>query len=457
MNKQPQMSRQLELPQVARSEASPHPRSEEAVTARNEPEDSGTSGLMERVLMRANMLAALKRVRRNKGSGGIDRMTVEGLSEHLKKHWPIIRDQLLDGSYEPQPVRRQEIPKPGGGTRQLGIPTVLDRLIQQAVLQILQPEFEPTFSEHSYGFRPGRSAHQAVQQAQQYAKSGKHYVVDVDLEKFFDHVDHDVLMGKLAKRISDKRVLSLIRKYLKAGVLVANTVQSRDEGTPQGGPLSPLLANVMLDELDRMLEARGRTFIRYADDCNVYVANRRVGERVLAQMRKLFKRLKLKVNESKTAVARVEERKLLGYRIYVGKYGVSPLISRSARERFRAEVRRRTHRNHSKRIEQTITDLAPLIRGWGNYYRLAPRKALQELDRWILRRLRVVMLKRWGNGARTARMLQHLGVRPLQVYLEFSKPKLYRRLWHASGTKVVKRALTPEYFKRKGLPLMAVA
>lgn len=410
---------------------------------------------MERALTRANMLAALKRVRRNKGSAGVDRMTLEDLPGYLKENWPRIREQLLDGSYEPQPVRRKEIPKANGGTRQLGIPTVVDRLIQQAVLQILQPEFEPTFSEHSYGFRPRRNAQQAVRQAQQYVKSGKEYVVDVDLEKFFDHVDHDILMGKLAKRISDKRVLSLIRKYLKAGVLLAGIVLSQDEGTPQGGPLSPLLANVMLDELDRMLEARGRAFIRYADDCNVYVANRRVGERVLAQMRKLFKKLKLKVNESKTAVARVEERKLLGYRLYVGKYGVSPLIAPSARKRFETEVRRRTRRNHGKSIEQIIADLAPLLRGWGNHFRLAPRKPKQGLDRWIQRRLRVVVLKRWRNGARTARMLQHLGVRPRQVYLEFSKPKLYRRLWHASGTKVVKLALPKEYFTSRGLPLVA--
>lgn len=449
------MSKPLELPQATRSEASQVSRSEEAVTAGYEPDGSGTSDLMERALTRANMLAALKRVRKNKGSAGVDRMTIEDLPEQLKKQWPRIREQLLEGSYEPQAVRRMEIPKANGGTRQLGIPTVIDRLIQQAVLQVLQPVFEPTFSEHSYGFRPGRSAHQAVRKARQYVDSGHHYVVDVDLEKFFDHVDHDILMGKLAKRVADKRVLSLIRKYLRAGVLARNTVLRRDNGTPQGGPLSPLLANVMLDELDRMLEKRGRTFIRYADDANVYVANRRVGERVLAQMRKVFKKLKLKVNESKTAVAHVNERKILGYRIYVGKH-VSTLIAPSARERFKDEVRKRTKRNHSKSIEQTIADLAPLVRGWGNYYfPLVPRKQLRELDWWIQRRLRVCVLKSWGNGARTARMLQHLGVRPRRVLFEFSKPKLYKRLWHASGQKVVKLALTQERFTRKGLPLMA--
>lgn len=440
---------------MMQGEASPNPRSEEAVTARSETEGSGESDLMERVLSRANMVAALKRVRRNKGSAGIDRMRIEELPEYLRKHWPRIREQLLDGSYEPRPVRRKEIPKANGGKRQLGIPTVLDRLIQQAVLQVLQPQFDPTFSDHSYGFRPGRSALEAVQRARQYVESGKHYVVDVDLEKFFDYVDHDVLMGKLAKRIADKRVLGLVRKYLKAGVLEANTVLSRDEGTPQGGPLSPLLANVMLDELDQMLEARGRAFVRYADDCNVYVANRRVGERVLAQMRRVFNKLKLKVNEEKTAVARVEDRKILGYRIYVGKYAVSPLIARSARERFRDEVRKRTRRNHSKSTAQTIADLAPLLRGWSNYFRLAPTKPLRELDRWILRRLRVKVLKSWRSGARAARMLLHLGIGMRQVYFDFSKPKLYRRLWYASGTTVVKKALTTEYFKRLGLPLMA--
>jgi RNA-directed DNA polymerase len=295
VNKRPQMSKHMELPQATRSEASQTSRSEEAVTAGNEPDGSGTSDLMERALTRENMLAALKRVRRNKGSAGVDCMTIEDLPEQLKKQWPRIREQLLDGSYEPQPVRRVEIPKENGGTRQLGIPTVIDRLIQQAVLQVLQPVFEPTSSDHSYGFRPGRSAQQAVRKARKYVEAGHHYVVDVDLEKFFDHVDHDVLMGKLAKRVADKRVLSLTRKYLRAGVLVGNTVQRCDEGTPQGGPLSPLLANVMLDDLDRMLEKRERVFIRYADDANVYVANRRVGERVLAQMRKVFKKLKLKV------------------------------------------------------------------------------------------------------------------------------------------------------------------
>ena len=455
MNKQPQMSEESELPCRVRGETSPPPRSEEAITARSETEGSGTSDLMERALMRANMLAALKRVRRNKGSAGVDRMTIEKLPEFLKRYWPTIREQLLGGSYEPQPVRRKEIPKSNGGTRQLGIPTVLDRLIQQAVLQVLQPVFEPTFSRYSYGFRPGRNAHQAVQQAERYVRDGKHYVVDLDLEKFFDHVDHDILMGKLAKRIADKRVLLLIRKYLRAGVLEGETVLRREEGTPQGGPLSPLLANVMLNELDHSLEAKGLAFVRYADDCNIYVANPRVGQRVLKQMRKAFEKLKLKVNEAKTAVARVEERKLLGYRFYVGKYGIGTSIAKSSRERFEAEVRRRTRRSHSKTIEKTIADLAPLVRGWGNYFRLAPQKRLQELDRWIQRRLRALTLKRWGNGARTARMLQHLGVRARQVYFEFSKPKLYGRHWHASGTKVVKLALKTEYFTTRGLPLMA--
>jgi len=413
------------------------------------------SDLMERALVRANMLAALKRVRRNKGSAGVDHMTVEALPGYLKRNWLRIREQLLDGSYEPQPVRRVEIPKASGGTRQLGIPTVLDRLIQQAVLQVLQPALDPTFSQHSYGFRPGRSAQQAVRQAERYVREGKHYVVDIDLEKFFDHVDHDILMGKLAKRVADKRALLLIRKYLRAGVLHGEAVLSREEGTPQGGPLSPLLANVMLDELDRFLETKGRAFVRYADDCNVYVANPRVGQRVLAQMLKVIGKLKLKVNEAKTAVARVEERKLLGYRFYVGKYGVVTSFAKSSRQRLETQVRARTQRSHSKSIERTIAQLAPLLRGWSAYYALAPRKRLQVIDRWILRRLRVLVLKHWRNGARTARMLQHLGVRPRQVYFEFSRPKLYGRHWYASGTKVVKIALTTEYFTSRGLPLLA--
>lgn len=456
VTKRPQMSAQAELPFVPRGEAADGKRSEEAVTAASEAEGSGTSGLMECVLSRTNMLAALKRVRTGgaTGSAGVDRMTVEALPEYLKKHWPKIREELLLGRYEPKPVRYKEIPKPNGGVRQLGIPTVMDRLIQQALLQVLQPAFERTFSEHSYGFRPGRSALQAVEQAVKYVRSGKQHVVDVDLEKFFDRVDHDVLMGKLAKRIPDKRVLLLIRKYLKAGVMHGEVVLSSKDGTPQGGPLSALLANVMLDELDKALEAKGRAFIRYADDCNVYVANPRVGERVLKQMRRVFARLKLKVNEEKTAVAHVNERKLLGYQIRVDAGRCRAIVAMSAEKRFKAEVKKRTRRSH-KTLEETIRHLAPLLRGWGNYFRLAPRRQLKELDQKIQRRLRVLILRQWKNGARAARMLKHLGAPGRKIYFEFSKPKLYGRHWYVSDIAVVRIALSSHYFASKGLPLLA--
>ncbi len=284
-------------------------------------ERSGTSDLMERVCERANLQAALKRVRKNKGSAGIDGMTVDELPEHLKTHWPALREQLLAGTYQPSMVRRHAIPKRGGGVRELGIPTVVDRFIQQAILQVLGPRFDPTFSQYSYGFRPRRSAHDAVVQAQRYVNDGRRTVVDVDLEKFFDRVNHDVLMGRLAKRIVDKRLLGLIRRYLEAGMLADGIAIERHEGTPQGGPLSPLLANVLLDEVDKELEKRGHAFVRYADDCNVYVRSKRAGERVMELLRQLFASLRLRVNESKSAVDKVWNRKLLGYSL--GSQGAS--------------------------------------------------------------------------------------------------------------------------------------
>ena len=290
------MSRQLELPLRVRDEIPRAERSAEAPTATHGNERSGASDLMERVCERANLQAALKRVRKNKGSAGIDGMTVDELPEHLKTHWPALRERLLAGTYQPSPVRRHAIPKSGGGLRELGIPTVVDRFIQQAILQVLGPRFEPTFSQHSYGFRPGRSAHDAVVQAQRYVNEGRRFVVDVDLEKFFDRVNHDVLMGRLAKRIEDKRLLGLIRRYLAAGVMANGVATERHEGTPQGGPLSPLLANVLLDEVDKELEKRGHAFVRYADDCNVYVRSRRAGERVMGLLRRLYAGLRLHVN-----------------------------------------------------------------------------------------------------------------------------------------------------------------
>ena len=308
-----QKTSQLVLPLEGRGEAPKGQRSGEASTAANGNERPGMDRLMEEVVQRGNAKAALKRVRQNKGSPGVDGMTVDELPKYLVEHWECIREQLLAGTYQPKPVKRQEIPKSGGGVRELGIPTVLDRFVQQAILQVLQPRFDPTFSEHSHGFRPGRRAHDAVCEAQRYIQEGRQVVVDVDLEKFFDRVNHDVLMGKLAARIEDKRMLGLVRRYLEAGIMANGVVVERVEGTPQGGPLSPLLANVLLDEVDKELERRGLSFVRYADDLNVYVRSERAGEDAMQALRRLYARLRLRVNEAKSAVARPWDRKFLGY------------------------------------------------------------------------------------------------------------------------------------------------
>lgn len=314
----------------------PEPRHEQASTARREQTSPGAGDLLGQALARENMARAWKRVKANKGSAGVDGRTVLETGEYLVRAWPDIRAGLLDGSYRPDPVRRVGIPKPGGGVRELGIPTVVDRLIQQALLQMLQPLIDPTFSEHSHGFRPGRSAHDAVLEAQQYVQAGYRTVVDVDLEKFFDRVNHDILMDRLAKRIADKRVLRLIRRYLQAGIMMHGVCSERVEGTPQGGPLSPLLANVLLDEVDRELERRGHRFVRYADDCNVYVRSRRAGERVLQGLRDCYAKLALKVNESKTAVASVWGRKFLGYCLWAYKGEAKRAVAKPAQDKLRA-------------------------------------------------------------------------------------------------------------------------
>jgi RNA-directed DNA polymerase len=342
--------------------------------------------LMEEVCERENCKRALKRVKANEGSPGVDGMTVHDLVGYLKQHWPAIREQLLNGTYRPQPVRRVEIPKPDGGVRKLGIPTVLDRFVQQAVMQVLQGRWDRTFSNHSYGFRPGRSAHQAVAQAQQYIAEGYRWVVDLDLEKFFDRVNHDKLIARIAARVSDQRMLKLIRAFLKAGVMEHGLVSPVDEGTPQGGPLSPLLSNIVLDEFDRELERRGLRFARYADDSNIYVRSRRAGERVMASItRFITTKLKLKVNEQKSAVARPWERKFLGFS-FTANREPKRRIAPKAVLRFKGKVRELTGRTRGVKVEKMAKELGQYLRGWIGYFGDA-------------RRLRCCKVLRSGPGA----------------------------------------------------------
>src|SRR6201998_367622 len=377
-----------------RGEAAREAVSDEAWGSRCGPRDTG-SALLEAALTRENLRQALRRVRANKGAPGVDGLDIDQTARHLVTAWPAIREQLLRGTYRPMPVRRVTIPKPDGGERELGIPTVTDRLIQQALLQVLQPVLDPTFSEHSYGFRPGRRAHDAVLAAQSYVQSGRRVVVDVDLEKFFDRVNHDILIDRLQKRIGDAGVIRLVRAYLNSGIMDGGVVQPRDQGTPQGGPLSPLLANVLLDEVDKELERRGHCFARYADDANVYVRSRRAGERVMALLRRLYGRLRLKVNETKSAVASVFGRKFLGYSLWVASGGVikrkvaaKPLLA------FKHRIRELTGRNGGRSMKDVVERLRPYVLGWKAYFRLAqtPRVWL-DLDKWMRHRLRVIQLK----------------------------------------------------------------
>jgi RNA-directed DNA polymerase len=366
---------------------------------------------MEAIVKRDNLREALARVKRNRGAPGIDGMTVEALSAHLKGHWPTIRAQLLAGSYEPQPVRRVEIPKPAGGVRALGVPTVLDRFVQQAVLQALQPHWDGTFSASSYGFRPGRSAHQAVSAAQALIASGRSVVVDLDIEKFFDRVNHDILMGLLAKRVADKRILKLVRGFLTCGVLADGLVGPTDEGTPQGGPLSPLLSNLMLDVLDKELERRGHCFARYADDCNIYVCSQRAGERVMESVERfLERRLKLKVNRAKSAVAPPSRRKFLGFS-FTGGATPRRRIAPQAVTRFKERVRKTTRRTRGASLQKIVEDLSRYLIGWRGYFGFCETPSvLRALDQWIRRRLRSVVWKQWKRGRTRFAELRRRGV-----------------------------------------------
>lgn len=384
----------------------------EVRAAGNETERSGSEDLLEQVLARDNMRAALRRVKRNGGSAGVDGMTVDELPEYLKQHWLRIREEILGGRYVPQRALRREIPKSGGGMRELGIPTVLDRLIQQAILQVLQPRLDPSFSDHSYGFRPGRRAHDAVRRARQYIQDGRRVVVDVDLERFFDRVNHDVLMERLARKIADRRLLRLIRRYLEAGVMANGVATERHEGTPQGGPLSPLLANVLLDEVDKELEKRGHAFVRYADDCNVYVQSRRAGERVMQSLRRLYTGLRLRINDAKSAVAPVWTRKFLGYSFWVdGKRIVRYRVADKAIATMKDRVRQITCRNGGRSIKQVAEGLRSYLTGWKEYFRLSETpRIFADLDEWIRHRMRTVQLKQWKRGTTIYRELRARGL-----------------------------------------------
>jgi len=422
--------------------------SSEAANGSERP--ASTIRLMEAVCERENLKAALRQVRANKGSPGIDGMTVVGLKDYLKQHWPAIRKQLLNGTYEPKPVRRVEIPKPDGGVRKLGIPTVLDRFIQQAVMQVLQRRWNRTFSNHSYGFRPGRSAHQAVAQAQQYVAEGHGWCVDLDLEKFFDRVNHDKLMGQIAKRVEDKRLLKLIRAFLNVGVMENGLVSPSVEGTPQGGPLSPLLSNLVLDELDRELERRGHRFVRYADDCNIYVRSERAGQRVMESVsRFITQKLKLKVNEAKSAVARPQERKFLGFSFTAGPE-VKRVIAPKALDRFKVRIREITGRAKSVSMKTTMAQLVPYMRGWRGYFGFceAP-EVLIYLTRWIRLRLRAAMWRQWKTPRRRRAALMELGVRP-RLASNTAASKLGP--WYLAKAKALSVGLSNAYFASLGLP-----
>jgi len=425
---------------------------DEATRPRQDLNSTG-SGLLMAVLTRENLQQAMKKVRSNKGVAGVDGLDINQTADLLKTTWPDIRQRLLEGKYRPQPVLRVMIPKPGGGERELGIPTVTDRLIQQALLQVLQPILDPTFSEHSYGFRPGRSAHDAVLAAQSYVQSGRRVVVDVDLEKFFDRVDHDILIDRLRKKVADAGIIRLVRAYLNAGIMVEGIVEKRMRGTPQGGPLSPLLANLLLDEVDKELERRGHAFCRYADDCNVYMRSKRAGERVMGLLRRLYGKLHLTVNETKSAVASVFGRKFLSYTFRRAPNGVIKRgIADKAVKAFKADIRELTRRVTGRSVEAVVQDLRPYILGWKAYFRLVQNPTLwRELDGWMRHRLRALQLKQWRRGSTIYRKLMAMGARPAFAQKAAANS---RRWWHNSGNNL-NRILTVEWADKLGMPRLS--
>ncbi len=432
-----------------RGEAPSDGQRDEEQSVAHDSKYSGTASLLESVLERGNLQRALKRVKKNRGSPGIDGMTVKELGPWLRDHWIEVKAAIVAGTFRPSAVRRKEIPK-SGGVRKLGIPNVLDRFIQQAILQVLQPLFDPTFSDHSYGYRPGRSAHGAVRRAQGYIQEGRRIVVDVDLKSFFDRVNHDNLMSRLAKRIEDRRLLRLIRHYLESGVMMNGVVIDRYEGTPQGGPLSPLLANLLLDEVDQELERRGHAFVRYADDGQVYVRSRRAGERVLALLRKLYRGLRLQVNESKTQVTQALKTKLLGFSFWV-KAGriVVCRVAKQALEKMQDRVRSITARNRGRSISAVIQELRSFLIGWRGYFRLAETPGVMgKLDAWIRRRLRALQLKQWKRGTTVFRELRNRGASKI---LAAGIAKGARRYWW-NACKRLHHVLNNSYFDELGLP-----
>lgn len=409
-----------------------------------------TGPLMELVVSRENMTLAYARVVGNKGAAGIDKMSVADLKPFLVEHWPRVRDDLLAGRYKPQAVRGVEIPKPGGGTRLLGIPTAVDRLIQQALHQVLMPLFDPGFSNHSYGFRPGRSAHDAVKAAKAHVASGKRFVVDMDLEKFFDRVNHDVLMARVARKVQDKRVLRLIRRYLQAGLMLGGVETVRTEGTPQGGPLSPLLSNILLDDLDKELERRGHAFCRYADDCNIYVASKRAGERVLASVTAfLSERLRLAVNGAKSAVDRPWNRSFLGFSMTAHKEPRLRVAPKSV-TRFTGKVKETLRRGRGRSLANTVKDLTPLVRGWIGYFRLAEAKGIfEELDGWLRRRLRVILWRQWKRRPTRAKRMMQRGIAEDRAWRSAYNG---RGPWWNAGSSHMNDAYRAAFFANLGLP-----
>jgi len=406
-------------------------------------------GLMEAIVAADNMRLAMERVRANKGSPGVDGMSVEEMPAYLRAEWRHLVERLLSGGYEPEPVRRAMIPKRSGGKRELGIPTVVDRLIQQAILQVLTPIYDPTFSPYSYGFRPGKSAHQAIEKARQHVAEGKEWVVDLDLEKFFDRVNHDMLMGELAKRVTDKRLLRLIRWYLEAGILSEGVVHEREEGTPQGGPLSPLLANILLDRFDRELERRGHSFCRYADDCNIYVRSQRAGERVMASVtRYLEKKLKLKVNRSKSGVDRAARRKFLGLRVIGGEGKARLSIAPESRTRLKQEVRRISKRNRGVALQVVLAELGRYTDGWVGYFHVAKTPSVfQDFDQWLRRRLRCYQWKQWKWPRTRAKALLEAKI---GRYLSWGTAYGNHGPWCVAGSPAMCQALSNAALERLG-------